>query len=1083
MPSRSGYFYINAHGWVDDEGATSTGQYTLTLSESAITETYTFDQIATYLTSGYWSERSWNDMSLTFNVQGLTAAQATLARAALDLWASYTALTFTEVTSGGQIVFTSDNPNPSDDTEQDAHASNTVSGGVITQSTVNISDNWFGGDTSLDSYTFQTYLHEIGHALGLGHAGPYNSTAVYGQDNIYINDNWSYTLMSYFDQAEAGFGSYRFALGPQIADILAIQDLYGTNPDGTHAGNTTYGFNSTESDINDWSQFVIVQSEGTYLRPPSYAIYDTGGIDTIDLSGFSNDQTLSLIPETFSSLGDRADISAPTYVNNVSIMRGTIIENAIGGSGNDTITANSANNQLTGGAGNDRFVFAPNGGTDSIMDFQVGSDLVDLTAFDSAAALNAFQQSTQVGNDTQITVNGQTIILVGITSNALSQSNFVFASAAVTVTASDDSLTTPEASDLSGSLLSDNGNGVDSSSDGSPLSITSFNGVALNGGSVAVQLEGAAQIVVHADGTFDLTVGDAFLFYGSADTVTFSFNYVLSNGSVTDTGTVNISIDTQDPVPTSGNDTLYASNGSDVLDALAGNDIIFAGNGNDTITGGQGSDTIHGGEGTDTAVFGFLQSQATLFTYNGVLYVGDPSHQSLDHLDGVEILSFQDGAIDAGSVGALDPLQYTASYPDLIASFGLDAEQAATHLINQGFLEGRVVDSFDALGYLAGYADLLGSFGADLELATRHYIEAGYAEGRVTTAFDALRYIASYSDLIASFGLNDQAAMEHYVYQGFSEGRVTDGFRPLEYVASYTDLIAAFGTDQDLATRHYIEAGYFEGRTDTAFNALQYIASYGDLIASFGLNRDLAAEHYVVQGINEGRTANGFNALQYLAGYTDLLAAFGTNLDLATSHYIEAGFAEGRSTSAFDPIQYIASYGDLIVSFGLNGQSALQHYVYQGYGEGRAADDFDAQQYLNNYADLQASFGSDLNAATQHFITNGYFEGRTDAPLPGAEKQPDVVPFALPEDLHASDMFAGDLHADQFDFSDLSQPGVPDGLVSERAEIFVNSAIEAPDISEMPDFRFGFYEFAMEARALIEDAHHVDLILQGWDHV
>ncbi|MEZ5997577.1 MAG: M10 family metallopeptidase, partial [Hyphomonas sp.] len=376
VASTTGLYYINAHGWVDDQGDTSTGQYTLTVQESEITETYSFDQIADYLTSGYWSERSWGTTSLTYNVQGLTTEQAALAEAALALWASYTPLTFTEVTSGGQIVFTSDDPNDPDDPDaQDAHASNTVtSGGVITHSDVNISDNWFGGDTTLDSYTFQTYIHEIGHALGLGHAGPYNSSAVYGQDNIYFNDNWSYSVMSYFDQLEAGFGNYRFALGPQIADILAVQSLYGANPSGTHVGNTTYGFNSTESDINDWSQFVVVQTEGTYLRPPSYAIYDTGGIDTIDLSGFSNGQTLSLVPETFSSLGDRPVVDSPTYVNNVSIMRGTIIENAIGGSGDDTITGNSADNTITLGGGADTYVYLNGGGADTILDFSVAND-------------------------------------------------------------------------------------------------------------------------------------------------------------------------------------------------------------------------------------------------------------------------------------------------------------------------------------------------------------------------------------------------------------------------------------------------------------------------------------------------------------------------------------------------------------------------------------------------------------------------------------------------------------------------------------------------------------------------------------
>ena len=41
--------------------------------------------------------------------------------------------------------------------------------------------------------------------------------------------------------------------------------------------------------------------------------------------------------------------NAYLYNNNPA----SLIENAIGGSGNDTITGNTANNKLTGGAGND----------------------------------------------------------------------------------------------------------------------------------------------------------------------------------------------------------------------------------------------------------------------------------------------------------------------------------------------------------------------------------------------------------------------------------------------------------------------------------------------------------------------------------------------------------------------------------------------------------------------------------------------------------------------------------------------------------------------------------------------------------
>ena len=63
------------------------------------------------------------------------------------------------------------------------------------------------------------------------------------------------------------------------------------------------------------------------------------------LFGERRPETINLNPETFSSVAGST--------GNVSIARGTVIENAIGGFAGDTIVGNSANNLLEGMAGND----------------------------------------------------------------------------------------------------------------------------------------------------------------------------------------------------------------------------------------------------------------------------------------------------------------------------------------------------------------------------------------------------------------------------------------------------------------------------------------------------------------------------------------------------------------------------------------------------------------------------------------------------------------------------------------------------------------------------------------------------------
>ena len=539
--STSGTYYLNAHGWADSGGNTSTGQYTLTFDEAPPIGEYTFDEIANFITQEYWHPVRWGKTDLTYDVSGLSAGAQALALQALAMWADLTNLTFTEDTENPDISF--------QNTEDGAFTNFSYSGTdgdgyyIMASATVNVSTDWFGGDLTLDSYTFQTFLHEIGHALGLGHSGPYNSTATYGVDNIYINDNWSYSLMSYFDQAESGFGSYRFALGPQVADIIAIQDLYAPDPDGTRTGDTVYGFNSTESDVNDWSQFVVIETEGTYLRPPSMAIYDTDGTDTIDLSGFSRNQYLSLVPETFSSLGDRPIDGAPTYINNISIARGTIIENAVGGSGSDTIIGNDVANSLSGGRGDD-LLYGGNG---------------DDTLYGNN------------NNDHLYGENGNDFLYGGYNTDILDGGNGIDylygqdGNDTLNGGKGDDQLFGGDGNDT---LYGNNNNDQMFGENGNDRLYGGYNEDHLYGGSGNDYLSGQR--------------GSDVLYGGDGDDTLYGNN------------------DSDQLYGENGNDRLYGGYNPDILDGGDGNDTLYGQGGNDTLTGAKGDDLLYGGDGDDT---------------------------------------------------------------------------------------------------------------------------------------------------------------------------------------------------------------------------------------------------------------------------------------------------------------------------------------------------------------------------------------------------------------------------------------------------------------------------------------------------
>lgn len=189
------------------------------------------------------------------------------------------------------------------------------------------------------NYGAMVLVHELGHAIGIAHPADYQSddSPTYADNAAYYEDSRQYTVMSYFSESNTGanFGG-RYSAAPLLDDIAAVQLEYGANM-STRTGDTVYGFNSNAG--RPWFEAL---SATTKLI---FAVWDAGGNDTFDFSGFSNNQTIDLRAGHFSSVGG--------LTGNVAVAAGATVENAVGGSGADAITGNAAANALNGAAGDD----------------------------------------------------------------------------------------------------------------------------------------------------------------------------------------------------------------------------------------------------------------------------------------------------------------------------------------------------------------------------------------------------------------------------------------------------------------------------------------------------------------------------------------------------------------------------------------------------------------------------------------------------------------------------------------------------------------------------------------------------------
>jgi serralysin len=283
-------------------------------------------------------------------------------------------------------------------------------------------------------FYFPTLLHEIGHGMGMAHPhdngghssimrGAGGGTAGIGGGLGDFNlSQQVFTVMSYNDGWQTSpYGmprsggitgtevdQYGWVASLSPLDIAVIQDKYGVNED-TATGDDTYLIKDFNGPGNSYT-----------------SIWDAGGNDTIAYDGAA-DANIDLRPATLQyEEGGGGWVSyAWGLFGGFTIANGVTIENARGGSGNDTLIGNDAANRLEGGAGTDSltggggadtFLFTTLGDSavgsarDVITDFEQGSDKIDLSALGATSFIGSGAFTGTAGEVRSASFAGATIV-------------------------------------------------------------------------------------------------------------------------------------------------------------------------------------------------------------------------------------------------------------------------------------------------------------------------------------------------------------------------------------------------------------------------------------------------------------------------------------------------------------------------------------------------------------------------------------------------------------------------------------------------------------------------------------------------
>ena len=256
---------------------------------------------------------------------------------------------------------------------------------------------------SAGTYGYMALLHETLHTLGLKHPGNYNVGGGTTESPFLspAEDNTTNTVMTYNNGTSDTQYHGSKAITPMTYDIRALQYLYGARSRNANA--TTYTFNTVSS------YSVAGQFFGSTTTELKQAIWDSGGVDTLDFSGLSSGSSYRFDLNSGGILTTQSSYNGSTYYDysqdskptdgipqgsqyltsgfGTTIAYGTTIENLINSRGNDYIIANAASNVFKG------YTFGTFTG-DDVIDASSAADSLELAGFNLSNLTTAVSGSS-----------------------------------------------------------------------------------------------------------------------------------------------------------------------------------------------------------------------------------------------------------------------------------------------------------------------------------------------------------------------------------------------------------------------------------------------------------------------------------------------------------------------------------------------------------------------------------------------------------------------------------------------------------------------------------------------------------------